>query len=56
VRDLLGHTSRSLTTVETYLDLDGSGPVELLDAVAYTWLSPSPSLSLSPAPWPTPPQ
>lgn len=37
VRDLLGHTSRSLSTVETYLDvaLTDSGPVELADAVAY---------------------
>ncbi|MEN0138549.1 MAG: maleylpyruvate isomerase N-terminal domain-containing protein [Rhodococcus sp. (in: high G+C Gram-positive bacteria)] len=37
VRDLLGHTSRSLTTVETYLDVAGtdSGPIELTDAVAY---------------------
>ncbi|GCE43593.1 maleylpyruvate isomerase N-terminal domain-containing protein [Rhodococcus sp. USK10] len=37
VRDLLGHTSRSLTTVETYLDVAGdeSDPVDLADAVAY---------------------
>lgn len=37
VRDLLGHTSRSLSTVETYLDvaLGDSGPVDLADAVAY---------------------
>lgn len=39
VRDLLGHTSRSLTTVEAYLDAAGddsdSGPVDLADAVAY---------------------
>ena len=37
VRDLLGHTSRSLSTVETYLDVTGaeSGPVDLADAVAY---------------------
>ncbi|MGH7748836.1 MAG: maleylpyruvate isomerase N-terminal domain-containing protein [Candidatus Dormibacteria bacterium] len=37
VRDLLGHASRSLSTVETYLDvaLTDSGPVELADAVAY---------------------
>ncbi len=37
VRDLLGHTSRSLSTVETYLDVStfDSGPVDLADAVAY---------------------
>ncbi|MDQ2849060.1 MAG: maleylpyruvate isomerase N-terminal domain-containing protein [Actinomycetota bacterium] len=37
VRDLLGHTSRSLSTVETYLDVASAdaGPVELADAVAY---------------------
>jgi len=37
VRDLLGHTSRSLSTVETYLDVAGadSDPVDLADAVAY---------------------
>ena len=37
VRDLLGHTSRSLSTVETYLDVASadSGPVDLADAVAY---------------------
>jgi uncharacterized protein (TIGR03083 family) len=37
VRDLLGHTSRSLSTVETYLDAAGTdpGPVDLADAVAY---------------------
>ena len=37
VRDLLGHTSRSLSTVESYLDAAGgeSGPVDLADAVAY---------------------
>jgi uncharacterized protein (TIGR03083 family) len=37
VRDLLGHTSRSLTTVENYLDIDSadSGSVDLADAVEY---------------------
>lgn len=37
VRDLVGHTSRSLSTVETYLDVASadSGPVDLADAVAY---------------------
>lgn len=37
VRDLLGYTSRSLSTVETYLGLAnaGSAPVDLADAVAY---------------------
>jgi hypothetical protein len=37
VRDLMGHTSRSLSTVETYLDVASadSGPVDLADAVAY---------------------
>lgn len=37
VRDLLGHTSRSLSTVETYLDVavGDSGSVDLADAVAY---------------------
>jgi hypothetical protein len=37
VRDLVGHTSRSLVTVEAYLDVDGTdaGPVDLVDAVAY---------------------
>ncbi|BAH48704.1 maleylpyruvate isomerase N-terminal domain-containing protein [Rhodococcus opacus] len=37
VRDLVGHTSRSLSTVETYLDAAGEDPgaVELTDAVAY---------------------
>ncbi|HET8589984.1 MAG TPA: maleylpyruvate isomerase N-terminal domain-containing protein [Nakamurella sp.] len=37
VRDLVGHTSRSLLTVEAYLDVDGTdaGPVDLVDAVAY---------------------
>ena len=37
VRDLLGHTSRSLSTVETYLDVATSDadPVDLADAVAY---------------------
>ncbi len=37
LRDLLGHTSRSLSTAETYLDvaLTDSGPVQLADAVAY---------------------
>jgi hypothetical protein len=37
VRDLLGHTSRSLSTVESYLDVDTTDPdgVDLPDAVAY---------------------
>lgn len=37
VRDLLGHTSRSLSTVETYLDAASGqpSPVDLADAVAY---------------------
>jgi len=38
VRDLLGHTSRSLSTVETYLDAapgEPGGPVDMADAVAY---------------------
>jgi hypothetical protein len=37
VRDLLGHTSRSLSTVKTYLDVASSDPgaVDLADAVAY---------------------
>ncbi|AZI56876.1 hypothetical protein EH165_00520 [Nakamurella antarctica] len=37
VRDLLGHTSRSLSTVETYLGTASSDPdaVDLADAVAY---------------------
>lgn len=37
VRDLLGHTSRSLSTVEDYLDVADaeSAPVDLVDAVAY---------------------
>lgn len=34
VRDLVGHTSRSLTTVETYLGKPAAGP-QLDDAVAY---------------------
>jgi hypothetical protein len=37
VRDLLEHTSRTLSTMETHLDVTGaeSGPVDLADAVAY---------------------
>ncbi len=37
LRDLLRHTRRSLSTVETYLDvaLTDSGPVQLADAVAF---------------------
>ncbi len=38
VRDLLGHTSRSLSTVETYLDAasgEPGAPVTLADATAY---------------------
>ncbi len=37
MRDLRGHTSRSLSTVEAYLDVASadSGPVNLADALAY---------------------